>query len=78
MTMKKNLSERKRKPKCCNCIHAGTQFKLGKVTHMHCEHPKNDEAFKRGEIESPYDTLQEFGNTCEDHEFKPKKNNDEE
>jgi hypothetical protein len=61
---------KKKLKKCFNCKHAGAQFKLGGLTHLHCEHPKNDEAFKRGEITSPYDTLQEFCNTCEDHEEK--------
>ena len=32
-------------------------------------HPKHDEPMKNFEI-SPWDTLQEFWNTCDDHRLK--------
>lgn len=55
--------------KCYNCIHRGSQFKIAGKTHMHCEHPKHEESLKNYEL-SPWDTLREFWETCEDHEFK--------
>ncbi len=58
-----------RKPKCYNCKHASTGFKIANKTHYQCQHPKHEEGFKSGEL-SPWDTLQEFYNTCESHEFK--------
>lgn len=54
--------------KCYNCKHAGRQFKILGKTHLHCEHPKYPEADKESGKISPYDTLMEFWNTCEDHE----------
>ncbi len=48
---------KKKHKKCLNCKHAGTQFKLGGLTHLHCEHPKNDEAFKRGKDKADGDML---------------------
>ncbi len=60
------------KPKCYNCKHAGQQFKVHNLTHLHCEHPKwSEEDMKSGKI-SPWDTLCVFSETCNDHEFKPK------
>ena len=65
-----NLKQNKMKAKiCCNCKHSGVQFKLSKVTHCHCEHPKYDERGKAGEL-SAWDTLYKFSETCEDFEFK--------
>ena len=62
---------KKVKPKkCFNCKHAGPSFKIAGKTHMHCEHPKyTEEDFVNGKI-SPWDTLMEFWQTCED--FEPK------
>ena len=57
------------KRKCYNCKYAGTAFKLGGLTHQHCEHPKYKEQFDKGTL-SPYDTLNKFSDTCENHEFK--------
>lgn len=56
---------------CCNCKFGGTQFKIGKLTHLHCEDPKqyNQDKFDN-EGFSAWDTLREFGNTCEN--FEPK------
>lgn len=59
------------KPKCHNCKHASKGFKIGNNTHHQCLHPKHKEPMKNFEI-SPWDTLQEFWNTCNDHELKEK------
>lgn len=53
------------KNKCHNCKHAGKAFKIGKVTHMHCQHPE-----ERAKSESAWDTLTEFYSTCKKHESK--------
>ena len=57
------------KPKCYNCKHASSAFKIAGKTHHQCNHPKYESRFKSGEL-SPWDTLQEFYNTCESHEFR--------
>lgn len=64
-------SKDKPKPKkCYNCKHASDQFKVGAITHVHCFHPKyKKEDFESGKL-SPWDTLNEFWYTCNDHEFK--------
>ena len=60
-----------KKPRCYNCKHAGKQFKIDKLTHLHCENEKiyTNEMYKNGEVH-PYDTLRVFNNTCDKHEFK--------
>ena len=58
-----------KKPKCYNCKHSGNKFKLDKLTHLHCEHPKYMEQSKCGSL-SIWETLRVFGDTCMDHEFK--------
>lgn len=69
-TLIKKATEKK--PRCHNCKHSGDQFKIHKLTHLHCEHPKyTDEDFESGKI-SPWDTLMVFNYNCSDHEFKPK------
>jgi len=60
------------KPRCYNCKHSGKQFKVGKVTHLHCNHPKYED-YDKG-VFSPWDTLQVFSSTCLAHEFKSKEN----
>ena len=59
--------------KCYNCIHAGTAFKLGKKTHMHCTDPEQytQEGFEKQEF-SEWDTLREFWQTCKNHKLKTK------
>jgi hypothetical protein len=57
------------KPKCYNCKHASLAFKIGGKTHHQCNHPKHEKGFQSGEL-SPWDTLQEFYNTCDTHEFR--------
>lgn len=58
-----------RKPKCYNCKHASSAFKIAGKTHHQCYHPKHEEGFKSGEL-SPWDTLQAFYNSCDTHEFR--------
>jgi hypothetical protein len=55
--------------KCYNCKHGGKTFKLSKVTHLHCCHPRHVKEAKAGTL-SAWDTLMEFWQTCEDHEPK--------
>jgi len=61
------------KPKCYNCKHAGKQFKVGNLTHLHCEDEKQypKEKWESGEL-TAWDSLQQFNWTCENHEFKTK------
>lgn len=58
--------KQKKKPKCHNCKHAGEKFKLGpnSMTHIHCNHKK-----RLDERRCAWDTLMEFWQTCELHEF---------
>jgi hypothetical protein len=58
-----------KKPKCYNCKFASSGFKIVDKTHHQCLHPKHKAGFESGEL-SPWDTLQEFYNTCDDHEFR--------
>lgn len=60
-----------RKPMCCNCKFATKPFKVHKMTYVHCEDPTKytQEKFDLGEF-TPWDTLREFGETCENHKFK--------
>lgn len=55
--------------KCYNCKHASSAFKIGGKTHHQCNHQKHEKGFESGEL-SPWDTLQEFYNTCDTHEFR--------
>ena len=65
--------QHKTKPKkCYNCKHASSAFKIAGKTHHQCNHPKHEEGFKSGEL-SPWDTLQEFWQSCNEHEFKDTK-----
>ncbi len=57
------------KPKCHNCKHASIPLKIGGMTHHQCCHPKHKEGFENGTL-SAWDTLQEWYNTCKDHENK--------
>lgn len=60
-----------KKPRCHNCKFAGQQFKISKLTHLHCEHPKYNARGESGDL-SPWETLRVFNDTCNDHEFKIK------
>ena len=59
------------KARCYNCKYAGIQFKIGKLTHLHCADPKhyNKETFDNGDF-SAWDTLRVFSDTCNNHKFK--------
>ena len=59
------------KRKCFNCKFASSAFKIAGKTHHQCNHPKNKELYDKGKI-TEWDTLQEFYQTCESHEFKTK------
>jgi hypothetical protein len=58
--------------KCYYCKFRSDTFKIAKLTHLHCEHPAkySKEAYERGDFESPWDTLREWWDTCEDYEIK--------
>ncbi|MBS1592604.1 MAG: hypothetical protein JST07_10920 [Bacteroidetes bacterium] len=60
-----------KKAKCYNCKFGGTQFKINKKTHLHCN---NEELYPVSEIEkgdfSPWDTLREWYSKCNKHEFR--------
>lgn len=60
------------KAKCHNCKHASGAFKVGNKTHHQCNHIKHKEGFESGEL-CAWDTLQEWYNTCESHEYKGNK-----
>lgn len=62
-----------KKAKCYNCKHASNQFKVGKLTHLHCENPSeyNQEKYDNGDF-SAWDTLRVFSDNCISHEFKLK------
>ena len=51
---------------CGNCRHRGSQFKILKTNHYHC-------GLLIGEAKSPWDSLVEFYQTCNRHEFKKEK-----
>jgi len=59
---------KKIKKKCYNCKHASKPFIIEGRTHVRCNHPKHEEGLTSGEL-SFWDTLQEFYNTCDSHEF---------
>ena len=63
-----------RKPRCHNCKHAGKQFKILALTHLHCEDSKQypKEKFENGDF-CAWDTLRVFSNTCKHHEVNKKK-----
>lgn len=56
------MSKQPRK-RCYNCKHGGDKFKIDKLTHLHCQHPKHDIP----DI-SPWDTLCEWWSSCDDWE----------
>lgn len=59
---------------CCNCVHGGTQFKLGGLTHLHCERIKyTEKELMSGKI-SPYNSLKEWYDKCEHFEPKEQEN----
>ena len=59
-----------KKRKCYNCIHAGKQFKIGNLSHLHCNEPHIQHERELGLYVSPWDTLRVFSDSCVIHEFK--------
>jgi len=57
---------------CCNCKHAGNQFKVGNMTHLHCSHPDIKIRNPRDHEDTGWDSLRKFGETCEHFEPKEK------
>ena len=66
------MTQKKVRPRCHNCKFRGEYFRLSDsgINHCHCLHPKYEEQFKSGVQVSPWDTLKEFWQTCDDHQFK--------
>ncbi len=63
-----------KKRKCYNCKHSTKGFKVFYLTHHHCCDPTkySEEKWDKGEF-CAWDTLRVFSDTCENHEFKDKK-----
>lgn len=59
-----------KKPRCHNCKFSGPQFKIGKLTHLHCLSPVMETYFKEHESPSFWHSLRVFNDSCNDHEFK--------
>lgn len=62
-----------KKPRCHNCKFSGPQFKIGKLTHLHCESPTYQKQADDGDTPNPWETLRVFNDTCDEHEFKEQK-----
>ena len=60
-----------KKRKCYNCLHSGKQFKIGDLSHLHCENKElyNHEKLLSGEI-SAWDSLRVFSDICDKHTQK--------
>ncbi len=60
-----------KKRHCYNCKFAGPAFKVGKLTHHHCEDEGqyNQEKFDNGEF-TAWDTLRVFADVCDNHRLK--------
>lgn len=56
---------------CANCEHSGNQFKIGKMTHLHCGHPNTEIRYPTTNDFNPWDSLREFWESC--NRFEPKK-----
>ena len=59
-----------KKPRCHNCKFSGTQFKIGKLTHLHCQSDEMHKYFNEHESPSFWHSLRVFNDSCDDHEFK--------
>ena len=55
---------KKRKKKCMNCAFAVARFKLGSITHTHCEYRKM-EMLQNNEERNSFETLRSVFETCE-------------
>ena len=60
-----------KKRKCYNCAYAGKQFKIGKLSHLHCENKElyNQEKNDSG-VTSGWDSLRVFSDTCDKYSKK--------
>lgn len=71
-----------KKRRCYNCKFSGKQFKIDKLTHLHCENDQKYpiEKLSKNEL-CTWDTLKVFNETCDYHKFKkqdfPKQQNKE-
>lgn len=65
------MMENRKKPRCHNCKFSSNQFKIGKLTHLHCQDEKQypKEKFENGNL-SAWETLRVFSDTCNNHKFK--------
>jgi hypothetical protein len=57
-----------KKKKCYNCKFRSPAFKVGKVTHHHCDRPTYQKRRDQGEEISPWETLVVFSETCKEYE----------
>jgi len=57
-------------PRCHNCKFAGQQFKIGKLTHLHCASPEMEKYYNENPQPSVWESLRVFSDNCEQHEFK--------
>jgi len=64
------MEKTNKKPRCHNCKFSGPQFKIGKLTHLHCESHVMERYFQEHENPSPWHSLRVFNNSCNDHQFK--------
>lgn len=59
-----------KKRRCYNCKYATKQFRIEKLTHVHCQSPDYEKMNNEGNTPSPWDTLRVFSNSCDKHKFK--------
>jgi hypothetical protein len=69
-----DLGMKRIRKRCHNCIFAGEMFRIIGKGHLHCTHPNMDkpESWYDKESRSPWDSLREFWDTCDEHKFKEK------
>lgn len=67
---KNNKLMKKEVKKCFNCKfrHRTEGFKIGKLTHYHCQSPTYQNLIDSGVIPSPWETIRVFGDSCNEHE----------
>ncbi len=56
---------------CVNCQYSGDQFKIAGKTHLHCQSPNMEKEAEKDDF-SPWESLREFYNTCDDFKQKEK------
>ena len=60
--------------KCYNCKYRTEAFKIGKLTYYHCMSPTYTKQYNEGVYISPWETLRVFSDSCDEHDFKTRKN----